>query len=72
MKSLKRTKNFRIHTFISTSPLHMKHKLNKSPEEVLDAIKESVSYAENLLTMLSGLVKMVLVQKWIICVNPLN
>jgi 2-isopropylmalate synthase len=38
-------KNFRIHTFISTSPLHMKHKLNKSPEQVLDAIKHSVTYA---------------------------
>ena len=43
--SLKHAKNFRIHTFISTSPLHMKHKLNKSPEDVLSAIKESVSYA---------------------------
>ena len=44
-EALKHAKNFRIHTFISTSPLHMKHKLNKSPEEVLNAIKESVSYA---------------------------
>ena len=44
-EALKYAKNFRIHTFISTSPLHMKHKLNKSPEEVLSAIKESVSYA---------------------------
>ena len=44
-ESLSHAKNFRIHTFISTSPLHMKHKLNKSPEEVLDAIKESVTYA---------------------------
>ncbi len=44
-ESLRHAKNFRIHTFISTSPLHMKHKLNKSPEEVLTAIKESVSYA---------------------------
>ena len=25
----------------------MKHKLNKSPEEVLEAIKESVTYARN-------------------------
>ena len=40
--SLKHAKRFRIHTFISTSPLHMKHKLNKSPEEVLGLIKESV------------------------------
>ncbi len=44
-EALSHAKNFRIHTFISTSPLHMKHKLNKSPEEVLEAIKESVSYA---------------------------
>jgi len=35
----------RIHTFISTSPLHMKHKLQMSPEDVLDAIHESVSFA---------------------------
>tara|TARA_B100000963_G_scaffold290614_1_gene260513 strand:- start:20500 stop:22056 length:1557 start_codon:yes stop_codon:yes gene_type:complete len=44
-EALNHAKNFRIHTFISTSPLHMKHKLNKSPEEVLNAIQESVSYA---------------------------
>ena len=44
-ESLKHAKNFRIHTFISTSPLHMKHKLNKSPEEVLESIKDSVTYA---------------------------
>jgi 2-isopropylmalate synthase len=44
-ESLKSAERFRIHTFISTSPLHMKHKLNKNPEEVLDAIKEHVTYA---------------------------
>ncbi len=38
-------KHKRIHTFISTSPLHMKHKLQMSPEDVLDAIYESVSKA---------------------------
>jgi len=47
-EALKAAPRFRIHTFISTSPLHMKHKLNKSPEEVLGAIKESVTYARNL------------------------
>ena len=47
-EALKAAPRFRIHTFISTSPLHMKFKLNKSPEQVLDAIKESVSYARNL------------------------
>ena len=44
-QALQHAKNFRIHTFISTSPLHMKHKLNKTPEEVLESIKESVTYA---------------------------
>ena len=44
-EALKSAERFRIHTFISTSPLHMKHKLNKSPEEVLEAIKEHVTYA---------------------------
>jgi len=44
-EALKAAPRFRIHTFISTSPLHMKHKLNKTPEQVLDAIKESVTYA---------------------------
>jgi 2-isopropylmalate synthase len=38
----------RIHTFIATSPLHMRVKLNKRPDEVLDAIRESVSLARNL------------------------
>ena len=44
-ESLNAAERFRIHTFISTSPLHMKHKLNKNPEEVLEAIKEHVTYA---------------------------
>ena len=47
-ESLRHAKNFRIHTFISTSPLHMKHKLNKSPEDVLESVKESVTYARGL------------------------
>jgi len=44
-EALKAAPRFRIHTFISTSPLHMKHKLNKSPEEVYESIKEHVTYA---------------------------
>ena len=44
-EALSHAKNFRIHTFISTSPLHMKHKLNKTPEQVLEAIESSVKYA---------------------------
>ena len=46
-EALKHAPRFRIHTFISTSPLHMKHKLNKTPEEVYEAIKEHVTYARN-------------------------
>jgi 2-isopropylmalate synthase len=38
----------RIHTFLSTSPLHMKFKLQMEPEEVHAAIIDSVSYARNL------------------------
>ena len=37
----------RIHTFISTSPLHMKHKLQMEPEAVLEAIKDSVTLARS-------------------------
>jgi 2-isopropylmalate synthase len=38
----------RIHTFISTSPLHMKFKLQMEPEAVHQAVIDSVSYARNL------------------------
>jgi 2-isopropylmalate synthase len=38
----------RIHTFIATSPIHMKYKLMKSESEVLELIKKTVSYARNL------------------------
>jgi 2-isopropylmalate synthase len=38
----------RIHTFISTSPLHMKYKLQMHPDAVVDAIRHSVGFARNL------------------------
>jgi 2-isopropylmalate synthase len=37
----------RIHTFISTSPLHMKFKLNMEPEAVYEAVIASVTRARN-------------------------
>src|SRR3569833_2275783 len=37
----------RIHTFISTSPVHMKHKLNMGENAVLEAIGASVTRARN-------------------------
>jgi 2-isopropylmalate synthase len=38
----------RIHTFISTSPLHMKFKLRMEPGSVLEAVTSSVTQARNL------------------------
>jgi 2-isopropylmalate synthase len=37
----------RIHTFLATSSIHMKHKLRMDPEEVVDRVKEMVSYAKS-------------------------
>src|SRR5262245_62162039 len=37
----------RVHTFIATSPVHMKHKLQKTPEQVLEMIHVQVTPARN-------------------------
>ena len=37
----------RIHTFISTSPLHMKYKLQMEPDDVYQAVIDSVTHARN-------------------------
>ncbi|HLZ79261.1 MAG TPA: 2-isopropylmalate synthase, partial [Sphingomonas sp.] len=47
-EAVKHARRPRIHTFIATSPLHMKVKLNKTPEEVIASIERSVSRARNL------------------------
>ncbi len=47
-EALKHAKRPRIHTFISTSPLHMKHKLQMEPEKVYQAVIDSVTHARNL------------------------
>ena len=44
-EALKGAKRKRIHTFISTSPLHMKYKLQMTPQEVHQAIIDSISHA---------------------------
>jgi len=36
----------RIHTFIATSPIHMKYKLNMEPDQVLEQAVEMVRYAK--------------------------
>jgi 2-isopropylmalate synthase len=38
----------RIHTFLATSEIHMKHKLKMDPEEVVERVREMVAYARNL------------------------
>ncbi|MGH7005299.1 MAG: 2-isopropylmalate synthase, partial [Alphaproteobacteria bacterium] len=47
-EALQHAKRPRIHTFISTSPLHMKYKLQMGPNAVLEAVGRSVSRARNL------------------------
>lgn len=46
-EAIKPAARSRIHTFISTSPLHMKYKLQMEPERVLQAVGDSVSLARN-------------------------
>jgi len=38
----------RIHTFIATSPIHMHHKLNKKPAEVLRMAVNAVTFAKSI------------------------
>jgi len=45
-EALKAAKRSRIHTFISTSPLHMKYKLQMEPSAVLEAVTASVERAK--------------------------
>ncbi|HUO58514.1 MAG TPA: 2-isopropylmalate synthase [bacterium] len=44
-KALKPAKRKRIHTFISSSDIHLKHLFRKSREEALAAVVEAVKYA---------------------------
>ncbi len=46
-EALRPARSGRIHTFISTSPVHMKHKLHMEPPAVLEAISASVTRARN-------------------------
>ncbi|WP_262027714.1 2-isopropylmalate synthase [Microvirga sp. Mcv34] len=39
----------RIHTFVSTSPIHLAHQMRKSEEEVLEIIVQTVTQARNLI-----------------------
>jgi 2-isopropylmalate synthase len=46
--AVKLAKKPRIHTFISTSSLHMVHKLKKTPDEVVEMARSSVALAKSL------------------------
>lgn len=50
-EALKGAAQSRIHTFIATSPIHMKHKLKMEPEDVLaqavHAVKRARNYTDN-------------------------
>lgn len=47
-EALKEAENPLIHTFIATSDIHMKYKLNKEPDQVVAMAVEAVKYARNL------------------------
>ncbi len=47
-EALKTANSGRIHTFIATSPIHMKYKLQMEPEQVLEQAVQAVTMARNL------------------------
>ena len=46
--AVKHAKRGRIHTFVSTSPIHLQYQMNKNEEEVLEIITETVTLARSL------------------------
>ncbi len=44
-EAIKPANSGRIHTFLATSPIHMKHKLRMSPDEVVEAAVKAVQMA---------------------------
>lgn len=47
-EAIREARRPRIHTFIATSEIHMRHKLRMSPEQVLEKAVEAVRYARSL------------------------
>ncbi|HBH13640.1 MAG TPA: 2-isopropylmalate synthase [Clostridiales bacterium] len=45
-ESIRQAADPRIHTFIATSPIHMKYKLQMKPEQVMDQAEAMVKYAK--------------------------
>ena len=46
-EALKNAEKPRIHTFIATSPIHREYKLKMTKEQILDRVKEMVTYAKS-------------------------
>src|SRR5471030_2611485 len=46
-EAIRPAKRKRIHTFLSTSPVHMKYKLQKEPHEVFEMVIAQVTRARN-------------------------
>ena len=46
LEVIKDSKNARLHTFITLSPFHMEHVLNKKPDEARELAIEAVKYAK--------------------------
>lgn len=46
-EAVQHAKRPRIHTFLATSPIHMKHKLKMDPEQVIERAAEMVAYAKS-------------------------
>lgn len=46
-EAVAKAQHSRIHTFIATSPIHMKYKFNKPPEEIIGMAVKAVKYAKN-------------------------
>ena len=47
-EAIKPANSGRIHTFIATSPIHMKYKLQMQPDEVIEQAVKAVGFARNL------------------------
>lgn len=49
-EALKGAEHPRIHVFLATSDIHMRHKLRMTPEQVLEQIDKAVRYAKSLVS----------------------
>ena len=47
-EAVRKARRPRIHTFVSTSPIHLQHQMHKSEAEVLEIIARTVGHARNL------------------------